>query len=116
MARERQNLQHSCKLFGIKWPSLFRYLGINLGYNRQLNETKNWDEKIQDIESTRLPRLFLKPFDVDGLHVRYNFDDSVSFSRVESLPSYYKRMIKTFNKAFVTDEVEFIGKKRPHSF
>ena len=214
-------LRHNCKLFDIKWPSLFRYLGIYLGYNRQINETKNWDEKIQDIESTlkkwekrdltlfgrvqvlktfalsklvlpatnlnlpknivkkvnkifyrflwrstfyrflwrstekvkrvkvnqeiehgglriagiqaffdsllanwvnrildaernvhgwvQLPRLFLKPFDIDGLDVRYKFDDSVNFPRVESLPSYYKRMIKSFNKAFVTDELEFIG-------
>ena len=34
-------LQHNCKLFGIKWQSIFRCLGIYLGYNWQLNETKN---------------------------------------------------------------------------
>ena len=47
-----KKLQHNCKLCGIKWPSIFKCLGIYLGYNRQLNETKNWDEKIQDIENT----------------------------------------------------------------
>ena len=57
--------------------------------------------------SPRIPRLFLKPFDIDGLDVRYNFDDSVNFPREESLPSY-KRMIKSFNKALVTEEFEFI--------
>ena len=74
----------------------------------------NWVNRILDAEPNvhgwvQLPRLFLKPFDIDGLDVRYNFDDSVNFPRVESLPSYYKRMIKSFNKALVTDELEFIG-------
>ena len=74
----------------------------------------NWVNRILDAEPNvhgwvQLPRLFLKPFDIDGLDVRYKFDDSVNFPRVESLPSYYKRMIKSFNKALVTDEFEFIG-------
>ena len=47
-----KKLQYNYKLFCIKWPSIFRCLGIYLGYNRQLNETKNWDEKIQDIKNT----------------------------------------------------------------
>ena len=74
----------------------------------------NWVNRILDAEPNvhgwvQLPRLFLKPFDNDGFDIRYNFDDSVNFPRVESLPSYYKRMIKSFNKALVTDEFEFIG-------
>ena len=54
----------------------------------------NWENRILDAEpnvhvQVQLPRLFLKPFDIDGLDVRYNFkfDDSVNFPRVESLPS-----------------------------
>ena len=58
------------------------------------------------------PRLFLKPFDFDGLNVRYNFDDSVIFPTVEQLPAYYKRMIKSYNRAFATDEFEFISNIR----
>ena len=43
-------LQANCNLFGIKWPEQFRCLGIYLGYNRQLNDIKNWYEI--DIELT----------------------------------------------------------------
>ena len=45
-------LQANCNLFGIKWPEQFRCLGIYLGYNRQLNDIKNWYEKLDDIELT----------------------------------------------------------------
>ena len=43
-------LQKNCNLFGIKWPEQFRCLGIYLGYNRQLNDIRNWCEKLDDIE------------------------------------------------------------------
>ena len=45
-------LQTNCKLFGIKWPEQFRCLGIYLGHNKQLNERKNFTEKIDQIEET----------------------------------------------------------------
>ena len=45
-------LQANCNLFGIKSPQQFRCLGIYLGYNRQLNDIKNWYEKLDDIEIT----------------------------------------------------------------
>ena len=45
-------LQRNCKLFGIKWPEQFRCLGIYLGHNKQLNDRKNFTEKIDQIEET----------------------------------------------------------------
>ena len=44
--------QENCNLFGIKWPEQFRCLGIYLGYNRPLNDIRNWYEKLDDIEIT----------------------------------------------------------------
>ena len=44
--------QENCNLFGIKWPEQFRYLGIYLGYNRPLNDIRNWYENLDDIEIT----------------------------------------------------------------
>ena len=43
--------QTSCKLFGIKWPSMFRYLGIYMGHNKNSTNTKNFDEKINYIDT-----------------------------------------------------------------
>ena len=43
-------LQTNCKLFGIKWPEQFRCLGIYLGHNKQLNERRNFSEKVDQIE------------------------------------------------------------------
>ena len=43
-------LQENCNLFGIKWPEQIRCLGIYLGYNKQLNDSRNWYEKLDDIE------------------------------------------------------------------
>ena len=42
-------LQENCNLFGIKWPEQIRCLGIYLGYNNQLNDIRNWYEKLDDI-------------------------------------------------------------------
>ena len=60
------------------------------------------------MDESGYPDYFLKPFDTDGLDVRYDFDDSVIFPRVERLPSYYEIMMKSYNNAFVTGEFEFI--------
>ena len=43
-------LQTNYKLFGIKWPEQFRCLGIYLGHNKQLNERRNFSEKVDQIE------------------------------------------------------------------
>ena len=48
---QNKALQDHCKLFGIKWPKQFRYLGIYLGYDKRLNDNKNWYENIENIES-----------------------------------------------------------------
>ena len=45
-----KHLQLHCNLFGIKWPNQFRYLGIYLGHDKQLNNNKNFNEKIDHIE------------------------------------------------------------------
>ena len=45
-----KNLQIKCDLFGVKWPETFRCLGIYLGHNKQLNDRKNFEEKVDSIE------------------------------------------------------------------
>ena len=45
-----KHLQLHCNLFGIKWPEQFRCLGIYLGHDKQLNNNKNFNEKIDQIE------------------------------------------------------------------
>ena len=42
--------QKDCKLFGIKWPDQNRCLGIYVGYSRDKNLKRNWDEKIDKIK------------------------------------------------------------------
>jgi hypothetical protein len=37
-------------LFGFKWPSQFRYLGIYLGYDKDANYDMNWNRKIDKIK------------------------------------------------------------------
>ena len=43
-------LQSHSRHFGIKWPELLRCLGIYLGYNNQLKDNENIDEKVDEIE------------------------------------------------------------------
>ena len=43
-------LQSHSRYFGIKWPEQLRCRGIYLGYNNQLNDKKNFDEKVDEIE------------------------------------------------------------------
>ena len=43
-------LQSHSRCFGIKWPEQLRCLGIYLGYNNQLNDKKNFDDKVEEIE------------------------------------------------------------------
>ena len=42
--------QKDCKLFGIKWPDQNRCLGIYVGYSRDKNFRRNWDEKIEKVK------------------------------------------------------------------
>ena len=73
----------------------------------------NWVNRILDAEPNvhlwvQLPRLFLKPVDIDGLDVKYNFDDSVNFPRVES-PILLKKNDHIFNKAVMADKFDFLA-------
>jgi hypothetical protein len=42
--------QDGCQLHGIKWPNQIKYLGIYLGYDRDLNDKMNWSVKIEKIK------------------------------------------------------------------
>ena len=42
--------QKDCKLFGIKWPDQNRCLGVYVGYSRDKNLKRNWDEKIDKVK------------------------------------------------------------------
>ena len=88
-------------------PTPFNLISKLFGTKRLLKQT------ILDPEPNvhgwvQLPKLFLKPFDIDGLDVRYNFDDGVNFSRVESLPSYYYIIIawEGFNMHYLFTSVK----------
>ena len=48
----RQGQAGKCNLFGIKWPSSIKYLGVYLGHNKEGNLKSNWDEKKQHIKQT----------------------------------------------------------------
>ena len=39
--------QENSNLFGIKWPSSIKYLGVYLGHNKEANLKSNWDEQIE---------------------------------------------------------------------
>ena len=51
MAGSDKTLQLSCNLFGIKWPEQFTCLGIYLGQNQILNDIKQIDWKVDNIEN-----------------------------------------------------------------
>ena len=73
----------------------------------------NWINRIVTADPNlhgwvQLARVFLKPFDLEGLNVKFNFDDSVLFPKIEELPSFYRRMLKCYNRAFVTEQSDFI--------
>ena len=38
--------QLNCKAFGLNWPQQIRHLGIYIGYDKRLNHSKNWTDKI----------------------------------------------------------------------
>ena len=73
----------------------------------------NWVNRIKEADPNagcwvQLPMLFLKQFDINGLDIRFNFDDTVFFPAVEHLPCFYKEMVKCYNKAFVNDKDTFV--------
>lgn len=73
-----------------------------------------WINRIQEADPNlnswvQLSRLFLKSFDFNGVDVDFNFDVSVVFPAVEQLPRLYKKMVKCYNKAYVTDQFTFVN-------
>ena len=205
-----KNLQCHCNLFGIKWPEQFRCLGVYLGHNKQINDKKNFEEKVDCIEIilkkwekreltlfgrvlvlktfalsklilpattmciplkimkrintlfykflwrsrdkvkrirviqsldngglnmintksffdslharwitriletdpnmnswVQIPNILLGSLNIDGLNLRFNFDENVSFPQTELLPCFYKHALQYFNKAYVSDKPFF---------
>ena len=49
LGREKDR-QNNCTQFGIKWPNQIKYLGIYAGYNTELNDKKNWENRISRIK------------------------------------------------------------------
>ena len=55
----------------------------------------------------QLPIYFLKVVDIEGLNLRYNFDNSVVFPEIAVIPKFYKKAFKCYNMAFVSDKIYF---------
>ena len=70
--------------------------------NRILNADPNLQGWVQ------LARVFLKPFDLKGLNVRFNFDDSVLFPKIEELTAFYRRNAKMLQQSFCNKKSDFI--------
>ena len=72
----------------------------------------SWVPKIQEADPNRnnwvqLPKLLLNKLDIDGIGFRYNFDENVLFPEVNKLNTFYREVIKSYNKAFVSDFTHF---------
>ena len=59
-----------------------------------------------DSKWSKLSKKFLKSVEIDT-NAKFNFDNSVNFIEVDSLPSFYSDVIKCYNLAHVTDINEF---------
>ena len=55
----------------------------------------------------QLPVYFLNAVDMEGLNLRYNFDNSVVFPEIAALPKFYEKAFKCYSMAFVSDEIYF---------
>ena len=74
----------------------------------------NWTNRILEADPimhgwVQLLRMFLNSFDLAGLYVMFNFDDSVLFSDIKQLPPFHKAILKCFNKAFVSNRPAFVS-------
>ena len=72
----------------------------------------NWITRILKADPNRdswvqLPKQFLTIVDVEGLNLRYNFDDSGIFPEIQTIPRFYKLAFEYYNKAFVCDKSDF---------
>ena len=55
----------------------------------------------------QIPNILLGLLNIDGLNLRFNFDENVSFPQIELLPCFYKHALQCFNKAYVSDKPFF---------
>ena len=55
----------------------------------------------------QLPIYFLNVVDIEGLNLRYNFDNSVVFPEIAVIPKFYKIAFKCYNMAFASDKIYF---------
>ena len=62
---------------------------------RILEANPNEDSWVQ------LPRFFLRVLDIECLNFKFNFDDSVLFSREQSILLFYRQASEYYNKALV---------------
>ena len=52
----------------------------------------------------QLPGLLFRLLHIDGLYLRFNFDENVSFPQIELRQCFYKHALQCFNKAYVSDK------------
>ena len=55
----------------------------------------------------QLPTYFLKAVHIEGLNLRYNFDNSVVFPKIATIPMFYKKAFECYNMAFVSEKSYF---------
>ena len=55
----------------------------------------------------QIPNILLGSLNIDGLNLRFNFDENLSFPQTELLPCFYKHALQCFNKAYVSDKPFF---------
>ena len=55
----------------------------------------------------QLPTYFLKAIHIEGLNLRYNFDSSVVFTEITTIPKFYKKAFECYNMAFVSEKSYF---------
>ena len=69
--------------------------------NRIVNACPENDSWVQ------LPLYHFQHFDIDIFHQKFNFDESVNFSLLSSLPKFYNEVFRFYNLAFTTDQHTF---------
>ena len=47
----------------------------------------------------QLPAYFLQAVHIEGLNLRYNFDNSVVFPEIATLPMFYEKAFECYNMA-----------------
>ena len=50
----------------------------------------------------QLPRIFLHKFNDHGLNLSFNFDESVIFEELNNINQFYKEVVMSYNRVYVT--------------